>query len=137
VTVTDDPTISNADLAYRRIHPEQLADDLDGGTRPSSAAFRPNRNDDLALSVYLDSVMTEIKVLPTDCVLPGAGHTLAEVEVSEIRSLGHGVVRDPVADALVSNPCDPAHALITGFEPGRGPMGRQARALAEKARRIS
>lgn len=134
MTVIDDPSIGDDDIAYRRVHPEQVAEADDGSQRVSSAAFKVNKQDELALSVYLASVLPDIPVTPADCVLPGRGHTLAELDVSAVRSLEHGVVRDPVVDPAVPNPCDPAHALITGFSEARKTMERQARALAEKAR---
>lgn len=135
MTATDDGTIRSDDVVYRRIHPRQLTEDSDGAVRVSSAAFKPNRQDALALSVYLGSELDRAAVRPVDCVLPGGGHTLAALTVEQVRSLQHGVVRDPVEGAAVPNPCDPAHALITGFSSSGGERGRQARALARAARR--
>lgn len=134
MTVSDDATINDQDLLYRRIHPKQLAEDIDGSPRLSSAAFKPNQQDELTLSAYLLTALAQIPANPSDCALPGAGHTLAELGVGDVRCLGLGVVRDPVTRAEVPNPCDPAHALITGFIATRKAVERQARALAAQAR---
>jgi len=135
VTASDDPSVrEDDDLAYRRVHPRQLVKAVDGRPRVSSATFKPNRQDELALSVYLRSVLTDLSVSPADCIPAGGQHMLAALDVGDLRRLGHGVIRDPVTDARIPNQCDPAHALITGFQDGRKAMDRQARALAETAR---
>ncbi len=134
MTVSDDATVGNDDLAYRRVHPNLAPLDQNGVPRLSSAVFKVNTADQGLLSVYLKSELAEIPALPVDCVAAGAPHTIAEVGVVDIRGLGHGVIRDPVTGADVPNPCDPAHALVTGFSADRKILGQQARALLAKAR---
>jgi hypothetical protein len=134
VTLSDDSTVGNDDVAYRRVHPNLAPPDANGVPRLSSAVFKVNTADQGLLSVYLKSELAKIPALPVDCVAPGAPHSIAELDVADIRLLGHGVIRDPVTDADVPNTCDPAHALITGFRADRKILGQQARALLAKAR---
>ncbi len=134
MTVSDDPSVGDDDLAYRRVHPNLAPLDQDGNPRLSSAVFKVNTADRGLLSVYLQSEVAKIPALPVDCVAAGARHTIAELDVGDIRSLGHGVLRDPVTGVDVPNKCDPAHALVTGFSADRKILGKQARALLAKAR---
>lgn len=134
MTLSDDPSVGSDDLAYRRVHPNLAPPDQNGIPRLSSATFKVNNADQGLLSVYLKSEVAKIPALPVDCVAAGAPHTIAELDVVDIRCLGHGVIRDPVIGADVPNTCDPAHALVTGFSADRKILGQQARALLAKAR---
>lgn len=134
MTAEDDGTIANDDMAYRRVHPKQAPPDLDGVPRLSSAAFKLTEADHGRLSIYLRSEVESIPATSSDCVAQGAPHTIAELDVSYIRNLAHGVLRDPITSGAVPNICDPAHAVITGFATSRKYTDRQARALREKAR---
>lgn len=132
-TPPDDASIMGDDVLYRRVHHTMVVPDGSGGERPSSATFRPNDKDDGGLSVYLGSVVAQIPAVPAECLPPGREYTLASIAVVATRNHGHGVLRDPVTEAAKPNPCDPAHALITGFASGRA-RDKQARALAREAR---
>lgn len=132
-TPPNDASITGDDLLYRRVHPTMVVPDGSGGERPSSATFRPNAGDDDGLSGYLGSAVALISAVPADCLPPGRDYSLAVIVVQDVRDRGHGVLRDPVTDAEKPNPCDAAHALITGFASGRA-RDKQARALARHAR---
>ena len=131
---SDDASIAGDDLLYRRVHHTMVVSDGTGGERPSSAAFRPNDNDDDdGLSAYLRSALLQIPAEPADCLPDLDDYSLASLIVGEVRNRGHGVLRDPVTDADEPYPCDLAHALVTGFRTGK-PRDKQARALSRQAR---
>ena len=116
---SNDASIAGHDLLYRRVHHTMVVPDGRGRERPSSAAFRPNYNDDDGLSAYLHSAILQIPAEPADCLPDPNDYSLASITVSDVRDRGHGVLRDPVIDADEPNPCDAAHALVTGFRTGK------------------
>jgi len=91
----DDPTIPDAELLYRSIHPHHLKPDM----VVSSAAFTSRTNPHL--SVDLGSLSTPQQTLAAHDSHIG----VAQLVTGTVRRLTPGVARDPLED-------NPAHALI-------------------------
>lgn len=114
----NDPTISDSERLWRRIHPVHIKMES-GEPRPSSAAFRSKTD---RISVAIASLTTPETVLANY-----PRHSLAEFGVGFARSTGCGVVRNPL-------PSDPAHALLNGTA-SRGHLTKsEARRIAGQAR---
>lgn len=115
---TDDLSITDDDLLWRRLHPTWVIP-TDDGFRISSAAFKDGRHE---VSVDLAALTTQEQTLAG---FPQQG--LAEIKAAVPRALKHAIVRDPVAG-------NPAHALIC--EPPGQPnkqRERDAKAMARQA----
>jgi hypothetical protein len=131
--IEDDETIGDGDILYRRLPPEQLPDREDGvGKRVATNAFNDTR-DPAGVSVYLREVMERLGLEVKDVVdgcSPGWG--VAAVSASQVRAQRMGIVRDPDPPNTKPHPCNPAHALIKGLQPGRAGKN-QSKALAKAA----
>jgi hypothetical protein len=128
----DDPTISDAELLYRRLSdsgPNMIAVDLlTGEQRPSTGAFKPDPD---GISVYRDSAMKEEGISVADLVTR-PGNLIVSLSVGDVRSIWLGV-RDDKWPADVPDPEHPrnaAHALIIGAETlGKHEQKRRLREL--------
>jgi hypothetical protein len=120
---TDDLTIGDGDLLWRRIIPSPLwvLPQADGTYRLSSAAFLDNHTGEV--SVSLAALSTPEKVLSAY-----TNFSLVELRAGVARALGYRLVRDPT-------PEDPSHALICP-PPDRSKNQRKAdaRRMAAEAR---
>lgn len=117
---SDDHTIVDGAVLWRRIHPRWVVRADDQGNRVSSAAF-DNSPDGSSTSVLLADIVTETGRSATDVLLGFEGYGLASLTAGAARSCHQGVVRDPVED-------EPAHAIVFGNKT-RG----NRRCLAESA----
>jgi hypothetical protein len=131
--VENDESIADGAIIYRRLPPDQLPDREDGpGKRAATNAFN-DRRDPAGVSVYLHDVMQELGLDIEEIVHGcGPGWGVAAVTALQIRSQGMGIVRDPDPPDTKSHPCNPAHALVKGLQPGRGGKN-QSKALAKAA----
>ena len=106
---SDDLSILDRDRLLRRVKPNQLVNESDGTTRPSSAVFR-----DPELSVNIESVMADQGRSPSEMLDGLAGHCLTSITPGIVREFdrnaqdSHPVVRDS------DPPNDSAHALVLG-----------------------
>lgn len=103
---SDDHTIVDDAVLWRRIHPRWVVPDEDQGSRISSAAFDDSR-DGSPTSVLLADVVTETGRSATDVLSGLEGYGLASLTAGAARSCHQGVARDPVED-------EPAHAIVFG-----------------------
>lgn len=105
---TDDPTISDDELLWRRIPKDHLVPDVNvGGIRISSAAFA-NDSDGEPMSVMLASMMLTAGGGGTQKALTGhATFGLASIHAGVVRSRSQIIVRVPLED-------EPAHAVVVG-----------------------
>jgi hypothetical protein len=98
----DDPSITDDQALWRRIHPEQVVFDNNlNRRRPTSQAFN-NTSGTSGMSVDIadeTTVQDTLKGYPE--------HLLVEFEVRLARQLNQGVVREPLPD-------NPAHAEVMG-----------------------
>ncbi len=131
--VENDESIADDAIIYRRLPPDQLPDREDGpGKRAATNAFNDRRDPD-GVSVYLRDVMQELGLDIKEIVHGyGPGWGVAAVTALQIRSQRMGIVRDPDPPNTDPHPCNPAHALIKGLQPGRGGKN-QSKALAKAA----
>lgn len=99
----DDPTITDGDRLFRRIHPKQLVRDEDTGSlRVSSGAFR-----DRELSVNIESVLHVNNQTAADCLFNCSQHVLVCFTAGQVRDCQQIVCRDPL-------PLNPSHGLVLG-----------------------
>lgn len=131
--IDDDKSIGDGAILYRRLPPEQLPDREDGlGKRAATNAFNDTR-DPAGVSVYLQEVMENLGLDVKDVIHGfGSGWGVAAVLASQVREQEMGVVRDPDPPDTDPHPCNAAHALIKGLQPGRGGKN-QSKALAKAA----
>ena len=101
--LTDDPTIHNEDVLWRRIHPRWVKpDEKIGGVRLTSEAFQ-NSSDGSPMSVVLAKEHGN-----PEAVLEGhEGYSLASITACLARENCQGIARDPTQE-------NPAHALVFG-----------------------
>lgn len=98
----DDPSITDDQILWRRVHPEQVVLDRNlNQKRPTSQAFN-NSSGTSGMSV---DIADETTVQDTLKGYPD--HLLVEFEAGLVRQLNQGVIRDPLPD-------NPAHAEVTG-----------------------
>lgn len=117
----DDPTISGNELLWHRVHPAWIKNNPESGEPIlSSGAFR-SRDE---VSVSIASLTTLESVLENY-----QGHSLAQLQVGFVRSIGCIVVRDPLPD-------NPAHALVCGKHSGGRLSKAQAKQMANKAQLV-
>ena len=117
---TDDLSIGDGERLLHRIRPDDtIVDPETGQRRPSSAAFRSKSN---IISVELGSLTTPYKALEGY-----PHHSLVEIDVGTVRSIGCVVVRDPL-------PNNPAHALLYGSGPDGRMTKSQAREIVSRCR---
>lgn len=104
----DDPTITNEDRLFRRVHLTQLVRDDDTGlARISSGAFR-----DKELSVNIESILLNEGKSPAAYLQGHLVHKLVSVTAGEARQHSQAVCRDPL-------PNDLSHGLIVGSKNNR------------------
>lgn len=117
---SDDKSISDAQLLWRRVLPNQVYDDQQlKRWRPESGALVDTNSQ---LSVDIASLTTKENCLAT---APSKMH-LAEFSAGTVRRAGCGVIRDPLDG-------NPAHALVCGSHRHGGPTGGQAKKMAKDA----
>lgn len=104
---SDDPSISDDDTLYRRLHPNWILRDKNTQVdRITSAAFQ-NRPDTNAVSVYLEAECGGV-----DAVIEGhSGYGVASLQSGLARAQGQGITRVPEGTA--------GHAHIVGDKPKR------------------
>lgn len=99
----DDPAILDADVLYRRIHPNFIINDQKRGTRrPSSAAFT-NSSDGTPMSV----AVAKLLATPADALVGYNQHSLFALTAATARRFKQAVLRAPMPD-------DPAHGYVAG-----------------------
>jgi hypothetical protein len=95
--------IVDDDWVLRRIHPSQIIDDKNAGTkRPSSGAFT-----DPDLSADSELLLAKFGLDSNHCIKNHAGYSLARVSVQVARTAGMAVTHTPQED-------NPAHTDVTG-----------------------
>jgi hypothetical protein len=107
VPFVDDETIQSEERLLRRIHPNQVVPDKNGGFRPSSAAFT-----DRELSVDLASKLDELDRTQQSCLDGYDGYGLVSFTAGTARANQQLVCRDPLPD-------NPAHGIVYGDKPTR------------------
>ena len=131
----NDSGVSDDESLYRRIAHYGSVDlvavaAITGHRRPSSGAFK---SDSDGISVYLDSVLSEVGLGPQDLVRAPQNAVVA-ARAAEPRQLSLGVRRDPWPTGTDDDdhPRNAAHALIVGFRGLRGKERRRTqKALAQ------
>ncbi len=111
---TDDLTIDDDEILWRRVIPAWIKEEPGGLVRPGSAAFRDQRSNEL--SVNIASLTTEEQVLegrPDD--------SLVAIRTGVFRGLGYVIVRDPEEG-------NESHALVCP-----APTKRDSRAISRQA----
>ena len=99
---TNDSTIDDNEIIWRRIHQFQVVDDPNlNRKRPSTAGFDNGR--DIPLSVYIASEAQSPQVVMQD----GKEKLLVALIVGFVRQLGLGIIRDSSSGGL-------GHALLIG-----------------------
>ena len=106
---TDDPTIYDDNILWRRITKVQCVDDKNrGGKRPSSAAFNNHPNGTPMSVALADVFFKETSNDPNDYI---KGHdnvvALTSFTAGFARELGQKIIRTPL-------PEEPAHAEVPG-----------------------
>jgi hypothetical protein len=116
--ITDDSTIGNDEVIWRRIHQYQVVDDVNlKRKRPSSAGFNQDGKEN-PVSVYIAS-----EAISSQMVMQGGKEQfLASLSASFIRQLGLGIIRD-------SSSGSPGHALLVGRKTG-SMLNKMARAAS-------
>lgn len=121
--LVDDVSIGDDEHLLHRIRPDDVVVDPETALRrPSSATFRSKTN---IISVDLASLTTPRKALEGY-----PHHTLVEIDVGTVRSLGCKVVRDPLPD-------NPSHALLYGSGPDGRMTKSQAREIVSQCKWVS
>lgn len=130
---TDDDSVSDQGVAYRRLVAAWVTPLPEGGFRINSGAFPPHRLS-LSISVTLGAVATELGRDVRRLALFGheQTHGLATFNVGEARSLGFKVRRVPVAS-------DPAHGILFAKNDNTGmcPDKSRCRSLGRKLSRLA
>jgi hypothetical protein len=116
--LTDDPTINDGEILYRRIpNVEQasfmVTDEVTKARRPTSAVFRPDKD---GLSVYIDSILREYELSERDVqTRPESG--VLSLTVGDVRAEVLGVAPDawPKGTDDPTHLRNAAHALVVGF----------------------
>lgn len=126
----NDDDISDDELLYRRVHPNQMApDENSGGWRVSSADWDDPSGE---VSVYLQSTLSEDGVEP-EAILDGhPEHSLVTVTVGDVRKVSFGVVRDP--DPEDDHPRARSHCLLIGLKSGKPGKKTQRAPLAAQSK---
>lgn len=118
-------SVAEDDILCRRVRnqPSFLpTDPLTGLIRVSSGAFQPDED---GLSVYLLSVLNSAG-LDEGAVRTRPDDVIVGLRASVVRRLDLQVRRDPVLDSVPWHPRDDAHALVTGWPPGKNKALRGA-----------
>lgn len=117
-TSTDDQTIDDDQVIWRRIHSYEVVDDGNlSRKRPSSRSFLQN-GPDSPVSVYIASEAESSQAVMQE----GKEQFLASLVVAFIRQLGLGIVRDSTSGG-------PGHALLLGRKTG-GMLNKMAKTSA-------
>jgi hypothetical protein len=98
----DDPSISNDERLWRRVHPSQFKPRSGPGPSEVSSGVFSTREE---VSVAIASETT-LEALVANC----PHHSVIAFTAGAARAAGCTVVRDPLPD-------DPAHALVCGSKP--------------------
>jgi len=113
----DDPSISENERLWRRVHPVQI--DLDPQTRQpdvSSGAF--STREEVSVAIASQTTLAAF-------ILNYPEHSVIEFTAGAARAAGCTVVRDPLPD-------DPAHALVCGPR-SRGQLNKTQQELLQQA----
>ena len=106
----DDRSIHDSEVLLRRVYPGWwIADNNTGAVRPTSQAFA-NRRGVSAMSVDLQTVLSEIGLGPETVLEGHDGFALASITAGLARQCSQGIMRKPEPD-------DPAHAEVFGEKP--------------------
>jgi len=123
---TDDPSIGNDVVAYRRLRSDWV-ERLVEGYRVKSAAFQPHRESS-SISVTLADVAEQLGLAPRDVALGEfvGEYGLATFLVGDARSTGLHVRRVPLS-------VDSGHAMLFAAHPETGecPNSRHCRRLGK------
>jgi hypothetical protein len=104
----DDPTITNVERLFRRIHPKQIVKDDDTGlARVSTSAFK-----DKELSMNIESVLLAGGETADACLRSYQGYKLVCFTAGHARQHQQLVCRDPLPDS-------PSHGLVCGSKSSR------------------
>lgn len=113
----DDPGITDAVQLLRRIHPDWIVPDQQGGRKLSRQAYQDQRAEGgtAAMSVFVESRLLELGLSAVDVLDGHTGYGLAAFPASAARSCGLTVVWAP-------SPADGrrglAHAHVLGDKTG-------------------
>jgi hypothetical protein len=125
--VPDDPTISEDTRVFRRVSPSLVIED-GGARRPGSNAFADNP-DPLgvdAMSVFVESRLAELELMPAAVLGNYPGYWLVALFVRDIRTFGLGIIWSP-DESLGA--LGQAHADVYG--PKTQSVRRKLRTVAE------
>ena len=125
---TNDPDILDSQLAYRRLHSDNVKYEKGTGYRITSGSFPPHR-ESLSVSVTLEKVAAELGIDGKQLALEEHENThgLAAVQVYIVRQIGFMVRLVPTND-------NPAHALLFArdTETGECPSKKRGKSLGRK-----
>lgn len=114
--ISDDPTIGNEQVFWRRVHATDVVPDENLGRKRSSSASFLQDGPDGDVSVYLASEAQS----PQAVMQSGKESYLVSLTVGFVRALGLGIARDPSSGG-------PGHALLIGHKT-RGMCSKMAKA---------
>ena len=103
---SDDRTIVNVAVLWRRIHPRWIVSSEDEGGRVSSAAF-DNSPDGSPTSVLLADIVAQTGRSAIQILAEFPGYALASLAAGQARSCRQGIARDPLSE-------ESAHAIVFG-----------------------
>jgi len=104
----DDLSILDEDRLFRRVPANQLVPGDDRTVRPSSGVYKTDK-----LSVYAESLMSEQKRAPNECLKDYPDTYLSAIKAGSVRKF----IDCPIAKDNAP-PEDPAHCLIHGKKTG-------------------
>jgi hypothetical protein len=116
----DDPSISDGERLWRRVHPSWIKIDPDMGQPDVSSAVFSTRAE---VSVAI-AALTTTEIFLRDAPL----QSIIEFTAGAARAAGCTVVRDPLPD-------DPAHALVCGSK-SHGQLTKTQQQLMKQASRL-
>lgn len=120
--IVDDPTITNKESLWRRVHPTQIKYDTSENPVLSTSAFKQRGQ---PLSVDIASLTTLEEALTKY-----SSHSMAEFAAKDARAVGCFIIRDPQPD-------NQAHALVYNGEHSTGQLtGSQIKLLTNNAKII-
>jgi hypothetical protein len=116
----DDPTISDSERLWRRVHPSQIHKGTEtGDPEVSSAAF--STRDEVSVAIAGETNLAAfLRDYPQ--------HSVVEFSAGAARAANCAIVRDPL-------PADPAHALVCGSR-SHGQLSKTQQERLKQASRI-
>lgn len=124
--------VAPVDRALRRVRPDHVVTDPKavGGRRASAAAFEDETDSpSLSMSVYLKSIVEALGLTDASVVYGKPTRwAVASIPVQTLINEEQVVEPDPIVNAAVPHPCDPAHALVHGEKTPKSRRDRIAKA---------